>query len=146
MCPTVALRYLKPDSHTGGMAGAQSLGLRIKRARERLRWSQRQLADAIGVSVKTIDNYENNRTVPRSSIGALEDVLGIDLSSEEQPAADPLADLLPPRDEWEQQVFDNRDLPDEIKRRFIEDWRRARSDAQARRQPRQNGAPATAAG
>lgn len=58
---------------------ATDIGTRIKRARERKRWSQQRLADAIGVDRKSIDNWENGRTKPRSSIGALEDVLG-DLS------------------------------------------------------------------
>lgn len=62
-----------------GMA-ADHIGTRIKRARERLRWTQRNLADAVGVNVKSVDNWENGRTSPRSAIGALEDVLGVSLS------------------------------------------------------------------
>jgi transcriptional regulator with XRE-family HTH domain len=59
-----------------GMATETSLGTRIKRARERLRWTQRQLADALGVNIKTIDNWENDRRKPRSAMGALEATLG----------------------------------------------------------------------
>jgi len=62
------------------MAAADSMGTRIKRARERLRWTQQQLADAIGVDRKSIDNWENDRTYPRSSIGALEELLGVSLT------------------------------------------------------------------
>lgn len=51
-----------------------------------------------------------------------------------------------PRDDWERQVLENDYLPDETKRQMIAEWRRARSEAQARRRRRQNGAPATAAG
>lgn len=52
------------------------IGLRIKRARERLRLTQEQLAGQVGVSQKTIDNWENDRTYPKSALGALEEVLG----------------------------------------------------------------------
>lgn len=57
-------------------------GTRIKRARERRRWTQRQLADALGVNIKTVDNWENGRTSPKNSLGALEQVLGISLDDE----------------------------------------------------------------
>ena len=62
---------------------ATDIGTRIKRARERKRWSQQRLADALQVDRKTIDNWENGRTRPRSSVGALEDVLGTSLSEPE---------------------------------------------------------------
>lgn len=62
---------------------ATDIGTRIKRARERKRWTQRQLAGALQVNVKTVDNWENGRTSPRSSIGALEEVLGVSLGDEE---------------------------------------------------------------
>lgn len=65
------------------MATEPRIGIRIKRARERLRWKQRHLAAALGVNIKTIDNWENDRTYPRSSIGAIEAVLGVsDLAAE----------------------------------------------------------------
>jgi transcriptional regulator with XRE-family HTH domain len=54
---------------------ADSLGTRIKRARERKRWTQQELANRVGVNRKTIDNWENDRAVPRSSLGALEATL-----------------------------------------------------------------------
>ena len=59
-----------------GMAADSPLATRIKRARERRRWTQQQLADRLAVDRKTIDNWENGRTTPRSSMGALEAVLG----------------------------------------------------------------------
>lgn len=67
----------------GGMATEPAIGTRIKRARERKRWTQKRLADLVGVSQKTIDNWENGRTEPRSSIGALEDVLGTRLDGDQ---------------------------------------------------------------
>lgn len=65
-----------------GMATEPRLGTTIKRARERKRWTQQQLADRVGVNRKTVDNWENDRSSPRSSIGVLEDVLGTSLSPE----------------------------------------------------------------
>jgi transcriptional regulator with XRE-family HTH domain len=61
------------------------LGLRIRRARERKRWDQPRLAAELGVSVRSVSRWENG-TPPRSSIGALEDVLGVSLSDD---GADP---------------------------------------------------------
>lgn len=62
------------------MATDRQLGTRIKRARERKRLSQQELADALGVSRSAVNAWETGRAYPRSAIGALEDVLGIDLS------------------------------------------------------------------
>lgn len=81
------------------MAQNPPIGLTIKRARERLRMTQAQLGERIGVSQKTIDNWEHDRRYPRSSIGALEDVLGISLDA---PADDTgsanVVELRPDRD------------------------------------------------
>jgi transcriptional regulator with XRE-family HTH domain len=64
-----------------GMAtGDPHLGTKIKRARERKRWTQQQLADAVGRNVKTVNNWETGRTEPASSLGAIEEVLGVNLS------------------------------------------------------------------
>lgn len=62
-----------------GMAADRSIGTRIRRARERLRMRQEDLAAALGVSRNTVDAWENERSYPKSSIGALEDVLGVTL-------------------------------------------------------------------
>ena len=71
-----------------GMATEPAIGTKIKRARERKRWTQRHLAALIGVSQKTVDNWEHGRTEPKSSIGALEEVLGVSLDDtpETEPA------------------------------------------------------------
>lgn len=63
------------------MLGKAEAGRVIKRARERHRWTQAQLAEALGVDRKTVDNWENGRRSPRSSAGAIEDVLGINLDT-----------------------------------------------------------------
>jgi transcriptional regulator with XRE-family HTH domain len=68
------------------MATDPALGTRIKRARERRRWTQQQLAAALKVDRKTIDNWENGRAYPRSSIGAIEEVLGLSLYDDAAPA------------------------------------------------------------
>jgi transcriptional regulator with XRE-family HTH domain len=72
----VSLTCLALPHIMGRMATETPLGTRIKRARERKRWTQQQLAKAIGVDRKSVDNWENDRTQPRSSLGALEEVLG----------------------------------------------------------------------
>lgn len=56
------------------------LGLRLKTLREERRWSQQQLADALGVSTKTVSNWENGRNDPRSSLGAIEKLFGTSLT------------------------------------------------------------------
>lgn len=88
----------------GGMP-PPPLGMKIKRARERLRWTQAQLGDRIGVSQKTIDNWEHNRRYPRSSIGALEEVLGVILADDAEPMISAelrsrIRDLTPAEREW----------------------------------------------
>lgn len=122
--------------HTVGMATDTRIGTAIKRARERRRWTQRQLADALGVNTKSVDNWENGRTSPRSSIGALEEVLGISLD-----AAPPEA---PPVDDWEAQVLAweaqtaaDPDIPDRIKRQMLADSHAAREAYAARRSRRE---------
>ena len=69
------------------MLTASELGTRIRRARERKRWTQQQLADALGVSVRAIGNWERDEAVPRNTIGALEELLGVDLTNDEPGAA-----------------------------------------------------------
>ena len=79
------LTYLRFPFTMGSMATEPAIGTSIKRARERKRWTQRQLAGALEVDRKTIDNWEHDRSYPRSSIGALEEVLGISLDLEPAP-------------------------------------------------------------
>jgi transcriptional regulator with XRE-family HTH domain len=66
----------------GGMAAEPRLGTRIRRARERRRWTQQRLADELGVSLRAVGDWENDRAYPRNSVGALEEKLGVDLSSD----------------------------------------------------------------
>ena len=105
----------------GTMATDPHLGTRIKRARERKRWTQQRLADTVGVSQKTIDNWENGRTSPRSSIGALEEVLGVSLDD-----APPPSDM-EPQDNHERLIISNDDLTNDDKRLLIRSYRKARA-------------------
>lgn len=57
----------------------------IKRARERKRMSQADLAKALGVSRGAVNSWENDRSRPLSSLGALEEILDIDLTAAPQP-------------------------------------------------------------
>jgi putative transcriptional regulator len=61
------------------------LGGRIKQLREQRRWSQQELGDRIGVSTKTVSNWERGRNDPRASMGALVALFGDDLESESEP-------------------------------------------------------------
>jgi transcriptional regulator with XRE-family HTH domain len=63
----------------------RALGLRIRRARERKRLTQQQLADAVGASVRAVGSWERGEAVPRNTIGALDAVLGVALDSGEEP-------------------------------------------------------------
>lgn len=118
------------------MATDPAIGTAIRRARERKRWTQRQLADALGVNVKSVDNWENGRTSPRSSIGAIEVALGISLGAQSPAPPGPLDDLLPPHDDWEATVFSDSDLPDHIKRDLIQRSRASRAEYAAARAAR----------
>ncbi len=67
------------------MAAEDTLGTRIKRARERLRLTQKQLGQRVGKSVRTVNDWENDRTYPKNSIGALEEVFGHSLERPGEP-------------------------------------------------------------
>ena|SRR5215471_14468172 len=70
-----------------------SLGTRIRRARERAKMSQEDLATAVDASVRAVGDWENDRTKPRNRLGAIEAAL--DVSLEEAPAEDDLSDFGP---------------------------------------------------
>jgi transcriptional regulator with XRE-family HTH domain len=65
-------------------AEAPSLGTRIKRARERLRLTQEELGKRVGKSVRTVNDWENDRTYPKNSMGALEELFGHSLEGPEE--------------------------------------------------------------
>ena len=114
------------------MAADTRIGTSIKRARERKRWTQRQLAEAVDVNIKTVDNWENGRTSPRSSIGALEEILGVSFDSE-PPAA------IVPEYEWERLLLMDETLPYAERVQIIRVTRRARADGAPAPGPRSAG-------
>lgn len=130
------------------MPEGPKVGAKIRRARKLLRLTQQQAADKIGVSRSAYDAWENDRSYPARYDVAIEQALGISLNDAPDTSvpSGPLDDLLPAREEWEQLVFDDPDVPADIKRRMITDWRNVRSAARARRQRRQDEERATGAG
>lgn len=64
----------------------ETLGEQIRRLRETRRWTQGQLASLLGVSEKTVGNWENGRNDPRSSLGALQELFGRQLRADAEPS------------------------------------------------------------
>lgn len=99
----------------------RALGLRIRRARERKLMSQADLAGAIGKSRAAVNSWENGRAHPRSSIGAIEAVLGINLTADDdQPPA------ITPANDDERQIWDMDWLPEDRRRDLILEYRARR--------------------
>jgi transcriptional regulator with XRE-family HTH domain len=67
------------------------LGPRIRRARERAKLTQRDLAEAVGVDRKTIGNWESGASSPRSRLGRLEAVLAAHGFTPDESASPPAA-------------------------------------------------------
>ena len=61
------------------MATEPAIGTRIARRRHVLGWTQKQLADRIGVSKSAVANWERGENFPRRHLGRIEHVLGIEL-------------------------------------------------------------------
>lgn len=108
MCPMVI-----------GMPSQPPIGAVIRRARQRLRMSQDELALKVGASRSAVNAWERDRAWPRNIV-ALEEVLGISLDGMPEPE-------LEPTNEWERATLANDDLPDETKRAFILAWRAERA-------------------
>ena len=51
-------------------------GVEIREARERMGWTQAELAMVVGVGQRTIGNWERGETVPKNRLGRLREVLG----------------------------------------------------------------------
>lgn len=50
-------------------------GDQIRTARERAGWTQAHLGDLVGVSMRSIGNYERGETIPRNKMPVLKEVL-----------------------------------------------------------------------
>ena len=93
------------------MTRPETVGTRIRRARQRLRMSQGELARRIGVSRNSVNAWENDRAYPVTALGALEDVLGVRLTDEPAPPAydDPAL----------QHIWETPGLPEDVRRGLV---------------------------
>lgn len=64
-------------------SGFMVTGQDIRRARERRRLSQEQLAALLEVSSKSVGRWERGETIPKSALGAIEQVLGLGEQTDE---------------------------------------------------------------
>jgi ribosome-binding protein aMBF1 (putative translation factor) len=60
-----------------------SVGVAIRKARQRKRMTQVALAEKLGVSESTVVNWEKDAHYPQRYAGAIEALLGIDLPEPE---------------------------------------------------------------
>jgi len=58
-------------------------GPQIREARGRVGWTQKELAEAVGVSLRSVSAWERGEAVPRSKMPVLQDVLGTYLPGED---------------------------------------------------------------
>lgn len=61
-------------------------GDEIRTARERAGWTQAHLGDLVGVSMRSIGNYERGDTIPRNRMPVLEEVLAPYIRSGQGPS------------------------------------------------------------
>lgn len=110
------------------MATEQHIGTRIAKRRQQLGMRQEDLADALSVSKSTVANWESGKHFPQRNLGAIEAVLGVNLtdsqnvvSSDEalSPDAPPVA-----REELRDQLRRIEDLAREVRARLDEEERR----------------------
>lgn len=66
-----------------------AIGERIKAARELAGMSREELAAALGVSLKSIANWETGRTQPQNKVAVIERILRVDLSARSTAIASP---------------------------------------------------------
>jgi transcriptional regulator with XRE-family HTH domain len=63
-------------------------GEQIRDARERRGWTQQELADEVGVGVRTIGNWENGHRVSRNKMGKIRELLDGDNANPLQVASE----------------------------------------------------------
>ena len=130
------LRYVALHGTVLSVADDPVLGVRIRRARERLHLTQQQLADLVGVSLRSVSNWEGGHHVPKNRLGALEDVLGQNFTRGDAPEPEPAVTA---EDEWERLVLADPALPPEEARDIV--LRARRLKAALYRPGRAQGAP-----
>jgi len=54
----------------------------IKSARERRQMTQQELADEVGVSLRTVGSWERGESIPRNRMGAIAEALGLEVEGE----------------------------------------------------------------
>lgn len=60
-------------------------GDEIRRLREARGLTQQQLAQTIGVGMRTVGNWERGETIPRNRLGMLRDFFGLDAAASDDP-------------------------------------------------------------
>ena len=101
------------------MAPQPRIGTRLRRAIERKRMQQADVARALGVSRSAVNAWVNDRAYPPNSIGALEERLDVDLTGGE--GAEVYTDPV------ELAIWEDPSIPDEADRReMIADLRERR--------------------
>jgi transcriptional regulator with XRE-family HTH domain len=93
---------------------AEKLGTAIRRARNRRRWTQMQLAERAGVSVRTVGDWERGVKVPRN-LTVVEDILGVRLDEAEE------------EDPTEQAIM-ALDAPERLRLDWVDQFRRAKRE------------------
>ena len=106
-------------------SGPLSLGTRIRRARERRRLTQLELAEAVGVSVRAVSDWERDRTRPKNRLGVLEEFFGVSLTEPDD------AEVY--TDPVEQAIWEDESIPDEADRRAVIEEIRERRRRHGRR-------------
>ena len=108
---------------------SEPLGEQIRRARQRRRWSQAEAARKLGVSARSLGDWERGVKKPRN-LTVIEDVLGISLSE------NGAEDWYDPADPVERAYAEDPRLPPDVKRRLVADLRAAREEHVPRSQDR----------
>lgn len=73
------------------MATDAPIGARIRRRRQELGLTQRELADLVGVDESSVINWESGKHYPRRKLGKLESVLGVRLDGQDDEPVSPIS-------------------------------------------------------
>lgn len=119
------------------MASHPRIGTRLRRAIERKYRSgapQADLARDLGVSRSAVNAWVNDRTYPRNAIGALEELLDVDLTSDEPRNAEVYTD--PAERAIEHAILEDESVPQAEKRELISELITELRDRRHRQQQR----------